>query len=129
MNCPACKNPMITLELDAVEIDHCLACSGIWLDSGELEELIGDTEKVATLLQSFGIANPRNEKKRRCPICRRPMAKIQVGMDKASVMIDRCQRGHGLWFDAGELDDVLERAQLDPENKIRALLADMFGKT
>jgi Zn-finger nucleic acid-binding protein len=120
---------MVTLELDEVEIDHCLSCSGIWLDSGELEELIGDAHRVTALLQSFGVVSPLNEKKRHCPICDRPMAKIQVGMDEKPVVIDRCQRSHGLWFDAGELDDVLERAQLDAENKIRQLLADMFGKS
>ena len=42
MDCPVCKNLMITLELDEVEIDHCLDCGGIWLDSGELEQLIGN---------------------------------------------------------------------------------------
>jgi Zn-finger nucleic acid-binding protein len=128
MDCPACKNAMITLELDSVEIDHCLSCGGIWLDGGELEHLIGQPDQVTALLNSFGVANPHGEKKRRCPICDRPMAKIQVGKDNTSVIIDRCQRAHGLWFDAGELDEVLERAQLDTENKIRKLLADMFGK-
>ena len=37
MNCPACKNSMVILELNQVEIDYCTACKGIWLDSGELE--------------------------------------------------------------------------------------------
>ncbi len=41
MNCPVCKEPMIVLELDEVEIDHCISCGGIWLDAGELELLIG----------------------------------------------------------------------------------------
>ena len=120
---------MIVLELHDVEIDYCSQCSGIWLDSGELEQLIGTADKATVLLQSFGVVNPMNETKRACPICDRPMAKIQVGAEDQSVVIDRCQRGHGLWFDQGELDDVLERAQLDEENKIRRLLADMFGRT
>lgn len=128
MDCPVCKIPMIVLELQEVEIDNCMDCGGIWLDSGELEALIGHAEKADALLRSFGVANPMGEKKRKCPICDRPMAKIQVGAEGASVIIDRCQRGHGLWFDQGELENVLERAQLDEENKIRQLLADMFGR-
>jgi Zn-finger nucleic acid-binding protein len=37
---------MIILELDKVEIDHCLLCGGIWLDEGELELLLeGTSEK------------------------------------------------------------------------------------
>ena len=42
MNCPACHNAMITLELGEVEIDHCTDCGGIWLDSGELDALLDD---------------------------------------------------------------------------------------
>ena len=119
---------MITLELDSVEIDHCPECGGIWLDGGELEQLIEDDQATSVLLQSFGIANPRREKRRACPMCDRRMAKIQVGRSEVSVIIDRCQRNHGLWFDQGELDDVLKKAHLDEGNKIRRLLADMFGK-
>jgi Zn-finger nucleic acid-binding protein len=43
-------------------------------------------------------------------------------------MIDRCARGDGLWFDRGELKDVIERAKLDEGEKIKRLLADMFGQ-
>ncbi|MHC4733577.1 MAG: TFIIB-type zinc ribbon-containing protein [Planctomycetota bacterium] len=53
MDCPVCKNAMITLELQEVEIDHCIECGGIWLDSGELEMLLGEQEKTQQLLNSF----------------------------------------------------------------------------
>ena len=46
MNCPACKNAMITLELADVEIDHCVGCGGIWLDAGELELLMEAPEEA-----------------------------------------------------------------------------------
>ena len=39
MDCPACKEPLIVLELNEVEIDNCVSCGGIWLDKGELERL------------------------------------------------------------------------------------------
>ena len=37
--CPVCREPMVALQLEGVEIDHCLACRGTWLDAGELEQL------------------------------------------------------------------------------------------
>ena len=40
MQCPVCKRPMISLELNEVEVDHCVACGGVWLDSGEMELLL-----------------------------------------------------------------------------------------
>lgn len=118
---------MITLELAEVEIDHCTDCGGIWLDAGELELLLGESEKAGQLLNSFEIDSSSTEKPRRCPICYKKMQKILVGSGKPALLIDKCKRGDGLWFDRGELHDVIERAQLDKDNKIRKMLADIFG--
>jgi len=127
MDCPVCKNAMITLELQEVEIDHCIECGGIWLDSGELEMLLGEPEKVRHLLDSFKTANTSTEQPRKCPICMKKMRKIIVGSSIPLLLIDKCRRGDGLWFDKGELQDIFDRAKLDKDNKIQKLLADMFG--
>ena len=34
---------------------------------------------------------------------------------------------HGLWFDAGELNDIIRMGTLDKDNRILLLLEDMFG--
>ena len=126
MDCPVCKNAMITLQLQEVEIDFCGDCGGIWLDSGELELLLGDSEQAEKLLNSFKIDKYSSEKPRKCPICLKKMRKIIVGPAMPPLVIDKCRRGDGLWFDQGELQDVLEKAQLDKDNKIQKLLADIF---
>ncbi|MBN2456360.1 MAG: zf-TFIIB domain-containing protein [Sedimentisphaerales bacterium] len=128
MDCPVCKNAMITLELFDVEIDHCTDCGGIWLDAGELELLIGDEQKAKQLLQSFKVDSKSKEKPRRCPICLKKMRKIAVGGAEKPLLIDRCTREHGLWFDKGELSEILCTAQLDKDSKIQKLLAEMFGQ-
>jgi len=128
MDCPACRNAMITLELAGVEIDHCLGCGGIWLDAGELELLMNESAKARRLLDSFQEDRSAGEKPRKCPICDKKMAKIVVGTATPPLLIDKCRRGDGLWFDRGELEDVLSRGQLDAQSKIRKLLADMFGR-
>jgi Zn-finger nucleic acid-binding protein len=38
------------------------------------------------------------------------MNKVLIGPVKG-VMIDRCTRGHGLWFDGGELDGIVKALQ------------------
>lgn len=126
MDCPVCKEPMIVLELDEVEIDHCVACGGIWLDGGELELLLGDCEQKDNLLVSFRLDKKSTERPRKCPICYKKMRKIIVGVSALSVLIDKCSRGDGLWFDKGELQDIFDRANLDADNKIKKLLSDMF---
>ena len=119
---------MITLELEEVEIDYCTDCGGIWLDAGELEMLLGQPEKARKLLDSFEAAPQCAEAKRKCPICDKKMHKIVVGKSQPALLIDKCAKGDGLWFDKGELHEIFDRAQLDSDNKIRELLADMFGR-
>jgi len=128
MDCPVCKNAMITLELEDVEIDHCLDCGGIWLDAGELELLLDEAEKAGRLIESFTVDTESAEAKRKCPICDKKMQKVIVGDSKPTLLIDKCRRGDGLWFDKGELHDIFDRAQLDQDNRIQELLTDMFGR-
>ncbi len=147
MDCPVCKNAMVVLELQQVEVDHCFGCGGIWLDAGELELLIDDAVRSAELLESFKIDTNCTETKRKCPICYKKMDKVVVspsshpstlhfavtsrsaetGKDKPTLLLDRCPKKHGLWFDSGELQDILKRAQLDSDSKIQQLLAEMFS--
>ncbi len=119
---------MITLELEDVEIDYCTDCGGIWLDAGELELLLDAPEKAKDLLDSFRIDSECNERIRKCPICDKKMQKVIVGPSKPAVLIDKCRRGDGLWFDRGELHDIFDRAELDEDNRIQKLLTEMFGQ-
>jgi Zn-finger nucleic acid-binding protein len=40
LTCPKCNSPMRTYERNGITIDQCTACHGIFLDRGELEQLI-----------------------------------------------------------------------------------------
>ncbi len=126
MNCPHCKEPMIILELNEVEIDHCHDCSGIWLDAGELGLLLDNSEEKEKILSSFDIVSKTGEKKYKCPRCRKKMEKVNVG-DQEHVLIDRCKYGHGLWFEKGELPKIIEMASKDGDRKVINLLKEMFG--
>jgi Zn-finger nucleic acid-binding protein len=127
MNCPVCKkNALITLELNEVEIDYCTVCSGIWLDAGELEILLGQSEKAKAVLGSFKVDSAVKEEIRKCPICDKNMHKVLVGSSKSPLLIDKCSRGDGLWFDKDELGNIFDRTQ-DDHSKIHNLLTDMFN--
>jgi len=127
MNCPVCKNePMVVLELKGVEIDYCLKCKGIWLDKGELELLLEGFESSRDVLTSFDLDKKSKEKKRKCPICLKKMEKVLCGRDK-KVLIDRCPKGDGLWFDGGELETIISMGVVDKNNKVLELFNDMFG--
>lgn len=127
MDCPACKEPMVVLELHDVEIDYCLSCCGIWLDAGELELLLGDSEGKDEVLSSFRVDRSAQETARKCPICLKRMQKVLCGRD-CSVRIDTCRKGDGIWFDAGELEEIIRMGSLGGSTEVLDLLADMFGK-
>ena len=57
------------------------------------------------------------------------MEKVVVGTEEPQLLIDRCRKKHGLWFDGGELQDILKRAKLDSDSRIQQLLAEMFAET
>ena len=127
MDCPLCKNPMIVLEFQQVEVDHCTACGGIWLDAGELELLFEDAHQARQIVGSFQRAPHTKENLRPCPICLKKMQKILVNSHDKPVVIDRCPKGHGLWFDRGELPQVLSGAGFGRERKIIKLLSQIFS--
>ena len=130
MYCPDCREPMLVLELQDVEIDFCDSCRAIWLDAGELELLLGGSPGVADLL--LGDLRPAGkvrEARRRCPICSRKMDKTLCGRacQGDEVLVDRCPSGHGFWFDRGELGRVLRLGAADGASRVLDLLNRMFA--
>jgi len=126
MNCVSCKEPMIVLELDEVEIDHCIACRSTWLDAGELALMLEETGNKDLILDSIEPDNSTKEKKIRCPICLKKMEKVQCGLDK-KVTLDRCKNKHGIWFDKGELREILKMSSGENDSKVLKLLKEMFA--
>ena len=124
MKCPVCKEGMLTFEHDQVEVDHCPACRGTWLDKGELGLLL-QTKEENRLIASFQTCSPVGEKKRKCPICLKSMEKISCGTD-SKLYIDRCVNHHGLWFDLGELEEIIHFFR--GEEKISHWLRELFSQ-
>lgn len=106
--CPGCKEPLVAFELEGIEIDHCVECKGTWLDAGELQmflELAG--QEPGHLTQSLHEARRGSKCDRRCPRCEQSLRVVHFGggdaEDGDTVELDECPRGHGLWFDHGEI--------------------------
>ncbi|MDY6916348.1 MAG: zf-TFIIB domain-containing protein [Chloroflexota bacterium] len=131
MKCPACGKETIVVEHEDIELDYCVNCSGVWFDAGELELLLETMEVDGARLSVEGILTspeaPSKEKKRRCPICGRRMKKATLGRDPA-VVIDACPREHGLWFDSGELGQLVAQLpdRLDSQGRVITFLGEVF---
>ena len=127
MNCPACKDPMIVLDYNSVEIDYCVSCQGIWLDAGEIELLFGDAEACGRFIRGGNPALARGEKPRRCPQCGKKMAKAVTGGARP-IVYDRCGRGDGLWFDKGELAAILAQGNPPEDSQpVTDFLREVFS--
>ena len=44
MHCPKCGCELVEIEYKNILIDKCPACSGIWLDCGELEQVVTEED-------------------------------------------------------------------------------------
>jgi hypothetical protein len=114
MKCPIDRSDMIVVEHQRIELDYCLQCSGVWLDFGELELLVAVLKAEGANLSHTELLTPYEAKvaeaRRKCPICGRKMDKVWLG-EKPKVLIDSCPLGDGLWFDSGELQQVLREME------------------
>ena len=123
VRCPACKLPLLTAEIDGVELDYCADDLGVWFDEGEIEVLLEAEQPILT----HGKVGPKG--KRRCPRCD---AKLHLYFPVPDLELDMCPNGDGLWFDAGELNrlvEVLNENQKADQNlrKIFARLDGLLG--
>jgi Zn-finger nucleic acid-binding protein len=112
VRCPVDKEPMIIVEHEQIELDYCTTCLGVWFDAGELALLLESLDlHVGDLNIADILTMPEKEtaeKKRRCPICAKKMRKAAIGHDP-EVVVDVCPRGEGIWFDGGEVGQVIKQ--------------------
>jgi len=126
---------MIVVEHEDIELDYCVDCSGVWFDAGELELLLETMQLEGTSLSLDSILTSPEarsaEKKRKCPICRQRMKKATVGHEP-EVLIDACQRGDGLWFDKGEVGQLITQLsdkpsqESDSQGRVITFLGEVF---
>jgi Zn-finger nucleic acid-binding protein len=121
--CPRCDVGMLLLHFKEVEVDYCDRCRGIWLDAGELETLLRTTgsqtnDPFLRLLDQAGTPSPAA----RC-LCPRCDSKLNE-FTASDLVLDHCPRGHGLWFDADELQQLLT---MSGASNAVAFLNDLFG--
>ncbi len=131
--CPKCDIGLFILHFRNVELDYCDRCRGVWLDAGELEALAKSagepTDELLVRLRALAGTIPPG-RKNLCPRCDQPMEECVVTTPGAqSVALDRCSRGHGLWFDANELAQVLALNPAGPgARKVIDHLNEVFGR-
>jgi hypothetical protein len=126
---------MVAVEYHNIELDYCNNCKGVWFDSGELDLLLKSQSLEEPKAFFDGILNSEeavsSEKKRMCPICGRKMKKTGIGGQPA-ILIDVCRDRHGLWFDGGEVTQLMKHlagerpSKHDSRGQVIGFLEEVF---
>ncbi len=109
MDCIRCNIRMNKEIKNGVLIDVCPICDGVWLDHNELEMLETGVSKAYTKLLKELYTETAEEKARDandglCPKCGQVSLQLSI---LHGVEIDHCPACQGMYFDWGELEDVI----------------------
>jgi Zn-finger nucleic acid-binding protein len=108
--CPRCAQALESVA--GAGMYECLPCGGLFVLHARLSAIVTERERART--------GPPNEREAhaprlslesdvhylKCPTCHAPMNRTNFGR-RSGVVVDVC-RGHGTWFDAGELTRALD---------------------
>lgn len=129
MDCPRCHMPLVAMDYDGVPVDLCEQCWGLWLDRGELAQVLDQPKLAFSPEERKQILDVRTAwdqgpvQVAGCPKCGKPMQRVSYD-STVHLLIDRCQ-AHGTWLDTGEMKKV--RAIAEKSAAIHRLLLGKLG--
>lgn len=110
--CPACSGTMRAVHVGPTSMFECGACASTWLDTDTFTQLCANREAHGAIASMTGPTTAgvtttvtSGVRYRPCPTCKKIMNRENFG-HRSGVIIDVC-KGHGVWFDRGELHSVL----------------------
>ena len=135
MNCPRCSIDLQRVQVAGIEIEICGECKGVWFDNDELDRIfniygseLGQTQ-LAPVLEGEGVAGEaEGQNELGCPRCKANLARRKYDSE-LSVLVDGCEKGCGLWLDAGELTEISEHISKKRNLDNPEFESDMLLKT
>ena len=125
MKCPACSNPLSTVNAGEIMVEVCKGqggCGGLWFRKDELKKFDEPHELAGeALLDIEHNKNTEIDRKaiRHCPQCADKQELCLRWYDISNeVEIDQCLKCSGIWLDVGELEAI--RGQYKSEEERRA---------
>jgi Zn-finger nucleic acid-binding protein len=107
--CPRCNVPMRAKKIGEFSVVACEECSGMFVPHETFEMIQEQSERLIFPTE----ASPRKALEPeatvryvRCPVCRNMMNRMNFAKI-SGIIIDSC-RGHGVWFDPGEIAKIMD---------------------
>jgi len=109
--CPRCDVAMRRRSVGEHRPLECPMCCGLFVESADLDGMIGEQEKRVEASAGVPGERPRrsvlkagNVSYLKCPVCSGIMNRVNYGRI-SGVIVDYCKR-HGYWLDEGELEKI-----------------------
>ena len=82
LRCPHCEKRLVGARADGVDLNGCVACGGIWIDSASCQRVVARPREVFEELARRAAANARGPVTRarrpKCPVCDDAMDPVTV---------------------------------------------------
>jgi uncharacterized protein len=121
MKCPRCtaEKDFGKVEILGIEVAKCTACKGIWMDAGDLTELLGDIHAESSGEEKgFPVSQEETAAEGGCPRCAIPLKRwTNLPENFDDLYVDVCMKCSGMWFDKGEFKNILALFSASPYGK------------
>lgn len=104
---------MEKVNFNAITVDRCTNCKGIWFDGTEYKDLkkVGGSQAIDTGSSEIG-KEYDTVRDVACPVCSTTMDRV-ADKFQPHIHYEVCSKGHGAYFDAGEFKDFKEETFSD----------------
>lgn len=109
MNCPKCTSKPLqnVMSEEGFPLDFCSGCFGVWFDQGEIAQHFTLEQDIPNLTAALKTARKTGLV---CPRCQGELEEIKYD-ENHDLMLDRCGKCQGMWFDLGETDKLAKLAR------------------
>jgi len=108
-NCPKCKVTLTeSVMQNGVELDSCEMCQGVWLDKGELEQMVKTHPKISHMYFNVEeIVNQKQSTEFACPNCHSVLLTGAFSHFPETI-VEVCETCEGIWCDRHELTELVQ---------------------
>lgn len=128
---PVTGEPMEHIVAYGAVIDHCVTSGGVYLDSGELEQILSAAKDSSATLKDFIGALPTRKSSEGVvsdelpsPDSGKPMKVEKV----LGITVARCEQTGGIWLDARELDRLTASAHQSLASSVKQFFSLVLGR-
>jgi Zn-finger nucleic acid-binding protein len=107
--CPRCEVPLRQVKIGNFSVAGCSQCGGFFVPEQTFDIMQDRSDRVIFPMNGPPHGEVQMEavvRYVRCPICRNMMNRTNFARI-SGVIIDTC-RGHGVWFDPGEMEKIMD---------------------